>query len=100
VRVGDWVEVLGGERGSSRWVARLIALWQAPGGDSSAAVAWAYTPEELPGGRRATDGAREVFPTTTVDVVDVDTILRRVRLVLAAPADAGGDASGARERSV
>ena len=106
VNVGDWVEVQGEAKGQGRttrkrrrnenhssaiWIGRILGLWRDPFGVDRAALAWAYKPEEMRCGRLPSHGSRELATSQKADIVEVETFLRRARVISASELDERGD---------
>ena len=111
VNVGDWVEVQGeteGRGGTSAsssarkrsresqaetdiWVGRIIGLWRDSSGVDRAALAWAFKPEDMRCGRLPSHGSRELATSQKADIVEVETFIRRARVISASALDDRAD---------
>jgi Cdc6-like AAA superfamily ATPase len=90
VRLGDWVEIeavaAAKKRGSGPserravFIARILGMWRDANRVDRVGVAWAFSPEEMRGGRQAYHGKREIAVSVKADVVDAETIIRRARV--------------------
>lgn len=79
---GDSVLVRSAVAADADYVAHVVSLPRPPpGGAQLMEVAWLYRPEDVPGGRRAFHGARELLLSDHRDLVDAEAVAGRVRVV-------------------